>query len=72
MMILHGPVTPKRATPKGQGRANQPNGFQIAGKGTTDPVMPDVRTPTRSVLSVRAIVSVAQSLAIISSVLAEN
>ena len=31
-MILHGPVSPKRATPKGQGRANQPNGFQIGGE----------------------------------------
>ena len=31
-MILHGPVSPKRATPKGQGRANQPMASKLRGR----------------------------------------
>jgi hypothetical protein len=71
-MILHGPVLPDSRTPERQGRRQSTNGFQItwgrddrsadAGCTHTDSVGPELPRDSLS----------CQSLAIISSVLAEN
>jgi hypothetical protein len=50
-MICTALSRPIRARHRDRAVANQPMASELRGKGLTDPVMPDVRTPCRSVLS---------------------